>query len=143
MIQTQTILKVADNSGAKTVKCIKVLGKSNNSKHDSASIGDCILVSVRSIRSGSSVSTNSSSKTTNKKSKSRVQKGQVFKALVIRTKKGLNGRLNGHRISFEDNEVVLINNQENLIGSRIFGPITREIRALNYRKVMSQSKKLL
>jgi len=144
MIQTQTILKVADNSGAKTVKCIKVLGKSSNSNYDHASIGDCVLVSVRSVRSGSGVSGKSSRGNGAKgKSKAKVQKGQVYKALVIRTKKGINNRFNGHRISFESNDVVLINNQDNLIGSRIFGPITREIRALSYRKVMSQSKKLL
>jgi large subunit ribosomal protein L14 len=144
MIQTQTILKVADNSGAKTVKCIKVLGKSNNGHYDFASIGDCILVSVRSLRSGSG-SSDSSKKNggVSKRSKSRVQKGQVYKALVIRTKKGISNRKNGHSLSFESNDVVLINSQDNLIGSRIFGPITRELRALNFRKVMSQSKKLV
>jgi len=133
MIQVQTILKVSDNSGAKTVKCIKVLDKSSNSNKDFASIGDAILVSVRSIRKNLS----------NSNSKRKVQKGQIYKAIVIRTKKGISSRKTGHSLSFDSNEAVLLNNQDNLIGSRIFGPITREIRALNYRKLMSQSKKLL
>jgi large subunit ribosomal protein L14 len=148
MIQTQTILKVADNSGAKTVKCIKVLGKSSNSHYDYASIGDCILVSVRSLRSGASGNLSNNPKGTsggkgNKGKIMKVQKGQVYKALVIRTKKNITKRGNGHILSFESNDVVLLNTQDNLIGSRIFGPITRELRARNFRKVMSQSKKLL
>lgn len=133
MIQVQSILKVGDNSGAKTAKCIKVLAKSSNSHKDFASIGDAILVSVRSVRKNLS----------NSNLKKKVQKGQIYKAIVIRTKKGISSRKTGHSLSFDSNEIVLLNNQDNLIGSRIFGPITREIRALNYRRLMSQSKKLL
>ena len=138
MIQHQTILKVADNSGAKTVKCLKVLNKLRY-----ANIGDCIIVSVRSLKSGRSKGNTIGGK---KKRSGTIKKGQIFKALVIRTKKGIlqtSKRKHGLGISFEDNEVVLLSNQDNLIGSRIFGPITREIRVKNYRKVMSQSKKML
>ena len=142
MIQTQTILKVADNSGAKTAKCIKVLGKSNNSHHDFAKVGDCILVSIRSLRSGLSSNKNRNKRSVSK-GKNKIKKGQIYKGLVVRTRKSIQNRCTGHRLSFESNDIVLINNQDNLIGSRVFGPITREIRALNYRKILSQSKKLL
>lgn len=118
MIQTQTILKVADNSGAKTAKCIKIL-----TPRSYASIGDCILVSIRSVRGNT------------------IQKGQIYKALVIRTKKSRSPY--SLRYTFLENEVVLINNQGNLIGSRIFGSITRDLRARNYRKIISQSKRVL
>lgn len=133
MIQTQTILKVADNSGAKTVKCIKILSKSNT-----ANVGDCILVSVRSIRSGISIGN------TGKKS-SIMKKGQVYKALIIRTKKGISNRLNGHMINFNSNDVVLLssNAQQDLLGSRVFGPLSRELRAKNYKKIISQAKRLV
>lgn len=137
MIQTETILKAVDNSGAKTVKCIKVL---SNAKY--AHIGDCILVSVRSVRSAGAVSNKH-----NARRAQNIKKGQIFKALVIRTKKGITGRRCGHEIAFQSNDVVLIQGDgndastENLIGSRIFGPITRELRAKNYRKIISKSRK--
>lgn len=118
MIQTQTILKVADNPGAKTAKCIKIL-----TPRSYASIGDCILVSIRSIRGNT------------------IQKGQIYKAPITRTKKSRN--MYALRFNFEENEVVLINDQGNLIGSRIFGSITRDLRARNYRKIISQSKRML
>ena len=131
MIQTQTILNVADNSGAKTVKCIKILKKSKF-----ASVGDCTPVPVRSIRS-------SLNDLTKKSGKSSMKKGLIFKALVIRTKKIISNRKYGHAPSFQSNDVVLINSQDHLIGSRIFGPITRELRAKNLKKVISQSKRML
>ncbi len=156
MIQHQSILKVADNSGAKTVKCIKILNKSGKY----AFIGDCIIVSVRSLKSGSgSRPADAGSTTTAKrtspptkaavggKRSTTIQKGQIFKALVIRTKKGVTykQRKCATYVAFEDNEVVLLAGpgQGNLVGSRIFGPITRELRTKNYRQVISQSKKLL
>jgi large subunit ribosomal protein L14 len=142
MIQTQTILKVADNSGAKTVKCIKVLNKSNV-----ASIGDCILVSVRSVRSGIAGAKGNNNIASTTKRSSGVKKGQVYKALVIRTKTGVSNRPNGHHIAFQSNDVVLLSsgsaNQDNLIGSRIFGPITRELRQKNYKKIISQAKRMI
>lgn len=143
MIQTQTILKVADNSGAKTVKCIKVLNKSNV-----AHVGDCILVSVRSLRTGLVKEANH---ITAKKS-STLKKGQIYKALIVRTKKGIVNRPNGHMIQFQSNDVVLLASsasakrtepQSNLLGSRVFGPISREFRAKNYKKILSQAKRMV
>jgi len=135
MIQTQSILKVADNSGARTVKCIGLLAGTRP-----ANIGDCIIVSVRSVKSSGG---RTSKERLNLNKKSSIRKGQIFKALIIRTKRGLTDRKCGRSLSFQENEVVLINNQDNLIGSRIFGPITRELRTKNYRKVLSRSKGLL
>merc|ERR1712146_213289 len=130
MIQVQTLLRIADSSGAKVVKCIKVLNKSSNSRKDYAGIGDSILVSVRSLRS------------INSNSKKKIKKGEIYKAIVVRTKKSLQ-RKTGQSLSFHDNEVVLVNSQDNLIGTRIFGPLTLEIRLLNYRKLLSKSKKTI
>jgi len=118
MIQTQTILKVADNSGAETAKCIKIL-----TPRSYASVGDCILVSIRSARGGA------------------IRKGQIYKALVIRTRKSRS--MYALRFSFMDNEIVLINNQGNLIGSRIFGSVPRDLRSHGHRKIISQSKRVL
>ncbi len=132
MIQTQTILKVIDNSGAKTVKCIGFVNIQKN-----ANIGDCIIVSIRSLsRKENPLIKNISSKII-------IKKGQIFKALIIRTKKGILNRKYGHKLIFDINAVILINNQDNLIGTRIFGPITRELRIKNYRKIFSYSDKLL
>jgi large subunit ribosomal protein L14 len=135
MIQTQTLLKVADNSGAKTVKCIGLMTSQKVAK-----VGDCIIVSVRSVRSslsgktkkggGSNTFSSNAQKNSNLDGKA-VQKGQIFKALVLRTKKGICNRKYGHTLSFETNDVVLIDNQNKIVGSRIFGPITRELRAKN------------
>lgn len=123
MIQTQTILKVADNSGALTAKCIKLL-----TPRRYASVGDCILVSIRCVRGGTLQS---------------VKKGQISKALIIRTKKSRGSQTYGISWAFQENAVVLLDNQGNLTGSRIFGSITRDLRARNYRKIISQSKRML
>lgn len=116
MIQMQTRLKVADNSGAREVQCIKVLG---GSKRRTASIGDVIVVSVKdAIPRG------------------RVKKGEVHRAVIVRTAKGYR-RVDGSEIRFDRNAVVMINKQNEPIGSRIFGPVTRELRARNYLKIIS------
>ena len=135
MIQTQTILKVADNSGAKTVKCIGFVDT-----HSCARIGDCIIVSVRSL---SRAGAKDGSKVNAGKTKAVIKKGQIFKALVIRTKQGILNRKYGHKLFFEENSVILINNQGNLVGSRIFGPITRELRVKNFRNILSYSDRIL
>lgn len=135
MIQPQTILKVADNSGAKTVKCLDLCGKKTNY----ASVGDCIIVSVKSLKSGQSIKIN------RRGSKFTIKKGQVFKALVIRTKKNISYRKDGFSLQFQTNDVILLGSQENLVGSRIFGPVTRELRAKGskYKKILSQAKGLV
>ena len=152
MIQPQTILNVADNSGAKTVKCIKIgLGLDGSSKKARyASVGDCILVSVTSVRPGLDPSARrggSQART--------VQKGQIYKALVIRTRKGISSRMYGHSLAFDSNDVVLLQADSNAgqsatpIGSRIFGPVTRELRAQGAapmgaaKKILAQAKKIL
>ena len=132
MIQTQTILKVADNSGAKTVKCIGFVDSQKN-----AHIGDCIIVSVRSLARRETSSSKSSS------TKAIIKKGQIFKALIIRTKTGILNRKYGHRLSFAANSVILLREQDHLVGSRIFGPITRELRAKNYINILSYSDRIL
>lgn len=137
MIQIQSILKVADNSGAKTVKCIKILNKSKQ-----AHIGDYILVSVQTVKSGLQNTTNFSTKRS-----SSIKKGQIFKALIIRTKKPISNRPHGHTLSFQSNDVVLLSSgpisNAKLIGSRIFGPVTRELRLKNYTNIISQAKRIL
>ena len=130
MIQTQTILKVADNSGAKTVKCIGFVNPSSQHKHN-ACIGDCIIVSVRSLARKETV------KSSLKQNSTPIKKGQIFKALIIRTKKGIFSRSYGHKLLFDNNSVVLINNKDELVGSRIFGPVTRELRANVFNHVLS------
>ena len=122
MIRTQTNLDVADNSGARRVECIKVLG---GSKRKSASIGDIIVVSVKdAIPNG------------------RVKKGEVRKAVVVRTAKGV-GRLDGSYIKFDDNAAVLIDNQREPVGTRIFGPVARELRAKRFMKIISLAPEVL
>lgn len=128
MIQTQTILNVSDNSGAKTVKCIGFF--SHHSKNY-AKIGDCIIVTVRTLKTFSSAGRQSS-----------LHKGQIFKALIIRSRKGIYDRKYGHRLSFNTNDVVLLNSQGSLFGSRIFGPLTRELRAKNFIQILSQSERI-
>ncbi len=108
MIQQQTILKVADNSGAKTVKCIKVLG---GFKKRFANLGDIIIVSIQQLRN--------KSKTTSK-----VKKGDVFKALIIRTK-SKSKKIDGSTIFFDNNYVSLLNKNEDPLGTRILGPIPK------------------
>jgi large subunit ribosomal protein L14 len=141
MIQTQTILTVADNSGAKTVKCI---GFCSQLSRFSANIGDCIIVSVRTLKSSSNSTSHnpSSSDRLKKSSKSSLHKGQIFKALIIRTRRGLSNRTYGHRLSFTTNDVVLLTSQGSLFGSRIFGPLTRELRSNNFRQILSQSERI-
>lgn len=122
MIQTKTQLDVADNSGARRVGCIKVLG---GSKRRYASIGDVIVVSVKdAIPNG------------------KIKKGEVFKALVVRTKSGIR-RADGSLIRFDNNAVVLLNNQLQPVGTRVFGPVTRELRTENFMKIVSLALEVL
>ena len=122
MIQMESNLDVADNSGARRVQCIKVLG---GSKRKYATIGDIIVVSVKEAIP-----------------KGRVKKGQVMKAVVVRTAKGVR-RPDGSLIRFDRNAAVLINNQGEPIGTRIFGPVTRELRAKNQMKIVSLAPEVL
>jgi len=122
MIQMQSILGVADNSGAKKVMCIKVLGGSH---HMIAHIGDVIVVSIKEALPGS-----------------KVKKGDVVKALIVRTKKGVR-RLDGSTIKFDSNDVVLLNKQGEPIGTRVFGPLTRELRSKKFLKIVSLAPEVL
>ncbi|MCF8082133.1 MAG: 50S ribosomal protein L14 [Deltaproteobacteria bacterium] len=122
MIQTETKLKVADNSGAKVVSCIKVLG---GSKRRYASVGDVIVVTVKEAMPNS-----------------KVKKGDVVRAVVVRTAKGLR-RLDGSYIRFDDNSAVLINQQREPIGTRIFGPVARELRVKKFMKIISLAPEVL
>jgi len=122
MIQQETILKVADNSGAKTVKCIKVLG---GFKKRYANLGDIIVISVQQLRNKS-------------KSTSKVLKGGVFRALVVRTKKRFKKR-DGSLFLLEENAVALINKQGNPIGTRILGPIPKTLKKKKFMKFVSLS----
>ena len=122
MIQMQTNLDVADNSGARRVQCIKVLG---GSKRKTASVGDTIVVSVKeAIPRG------------------RVKKGDVQRAVIVRTKKEIR-RADGTAIRFDSNAAVLINKNGEPIGTRIFGPVTRELRARNLMKIVSLAPEVL
>src|SRR5512134_3515878 len=122
MIQMQTNLDVADNSGARRVQCIKVLG---GSKRKYATIGDTIVGSVKEAIP-----------------KGRVKKGQVMKAVVVRTAKGVR-RPDGSLIRFDRNAAVLINPQGEPVGTRIFGPVTRELRAKKHMKIVSLAPEVL
>ena len=122
MIQMRTTLDVADNSGARRVQCIKVLG---GSKRKYASIGDIIVVSVKEAIP-----------------KGKVKKGEVMKAVVVRTAKEL-GRPDGTYIRFDNNSAVLIDNQTEPIGTRIFGPVARELRAKKFMKIISLAPEVL
>ena len=122
MIQMQSNLDVADNSGARRVQCIKVLG---GSKRKVAGVGDVIVVSVKeAIPRG------------------RVKKGEVLKAVIVRTAKEIR-RVDGSAIRFDRNAAVLINNQNEPIGTRIFGPVTRELRANQFMKIVSLAPEVL
>lgn len=122
MIQTETVVDVADNSGARKVMCIKVLG---GSKRRYARIGDIIKVSVKeAIPRG------------------KVKKGDVMDAVVVRTRKGVR-REDGSLIRFDSNAVVLLNNQKQPIGTRIFGPVTRELRSANFMRIISLALEVL
>ncbi|HET6912455.1 MAG TPA: 50S ribosomal protein L14 [Rhodanobacteraceae bacterium] len=122
MIQMQSTLAAADNSGAKELMCIKVLG---GSKRRYASIGDVIKVSVRdAIPRG------------------KVKKGEVYNAVVVRTAKGVR-RSDGSLIRFDGNAAVLLNNKLEPIGTRIFGPVTRELRSARFMKIVSLAPEVL
>ena len=122
MIQMQTNLDVADNSGARRVQCIKVLG---GSKRMTANVGDVIVVSVKeAIPRG------------------RVKKGSVHRAVIVRTAKEIR-RQDGSAIRFDANAAVLINKQGEPIGTRIFGPVTRELRGRGYMKIISLAPEVL
>ncbi len=116
MIQMQSILEVADNSGAKKVMCIKVLG---GSKKRYANIGELIKVSVKQAIPNS-----------------KVKSGEVLNAVIVRTKKGIR-RIDGSHVRFGSNSVVLLNQKNQPIGTRVFGPITRELRSDKYMKILS------
>ncbi len=122
MIQMQTVLNVADNSGAKRVACIKVLG---GSKRRYASVGDIIVVSIKEAIPNS-----------------KVKKGDVMKAVVVRTAKEVR-RPDGSYLKFDDNSAVLITNQLEPIGTRIFGPVARELRAKQFMKIISLAPEVL
>jgi large subunit ribosomal protein L14 len=122
MIQMQTVLDVADNSGAKKLFCIKVLG---GSKRKYAGVGDIIVASVREALPNS-----------------KVKKGDVVKAVVVRTAKSM-GRPDGSYIRFDDNSGVVINNAKEPVGTRIFGPVARELRAKKFMKIISLAPEVL
>jgi len=122
MIQMQTNLAVADNSGARKVMCIKVLGGSHRRY---ANIGDIIKVSIKeAIPRG------------------RVKKGEVYNAVVVRTRKGVR-RSDGSLIRFDGNAAVILNNQHQPIGTRIFGPVTRELRSEKFMKIISLAPEVI
>ncbi|MBF0257808.1 MAG: 50S ribosomal protein L14 [Desulfamplus sp.] len=122
MIQTETRLTVADNSGAKELYCIKVLG---GSKRRYAGIGDIIVVSVKEAIPNA-----------------KVKKGDVVKAVIVRTKKEIS-RPDGSMIRFDDNSAVIINNSNEPVGTRIFGPVARELRAKRFMKIISLAPEVL
>lgn len=122
MIQMQSTLVAADNSGAKRLQCIKVLG---GSKRKYATIGDVVVVTVKEALP-----------------KSRVKKKELLRAVIVRTKKEI-GRPDGSRIRFDENAAVLINNAGEPIGTRIFGPVARELRAKRFMKIVSLAPEVL
>jgi large subunit ribosomal protein L14 len=122
MIQMRTVLEVADNSGAKRVQCIKVLG---GSRRRYARLGDIIVVSVKEASPGT-----------------KVKKGETAKAVVVRVKDDTS-RADGSSIRFDENSAVLINAQQEPIGTRIFGPVARELRARKFMKIISLAPEVL
>jgi large subunit ribosomal protein L14 len=122
MIQMQSVLEVADNSGAKRVQCIKVLG---GSRRRYAALGDVIVVSIKEALPGS-----------------KVKKGDTAKAVVVRTRREYR-RNDGSYIKFDDNSAVLINAQLEPVGTRIFGPVARELRAKRFMKIISLAPEVL
>ncbi|GAB4261734.1 50S ribosomal protein L14 [Deferrisoma sp.] len=122
MVQQETVLNVADNSGAKKVYCIRIAG---GSKRKYASVGDIITVSVREAIPNS-----------------KVGKGSVMRAVVVRTRKPVR-RADGSYIRFDDNAAVLINKDGEPIGTRVFGPVARELRAKNFMKIVSLAPEVL
>ena len=122
MIQMQTKLEVADNSGAKEVKCVKVLG---GSKRMTAYLGDIIVVAIQQALPGG-----------------KMKKGEVKKAVIVRTKNPIR-RADGSYIRFDKNSVVILNNNNEPVGTRIFGPVARELRAKNFTKICSLAPEVL
>ena len=122
MIQQETFLKVADNTGAKEIKCIRVLG---GSKRKFGNIGDVIVASVRKSTPGGTV-----------------KKGEVVKAVIVRSSKGVR-RADGSYVRFDDNAAVLIRDDKNPRGTRIFGPVARELRDKDYMKILSLAPEVL
>lgn len=122
MIQVESTLDVADNSGARKVRCIKVLG---GSKRRYARVGDIIVVSVRESLPNS-----------------KIKKGQVMKAVIVRTRSGMR-RQDGSLIRFDTNSAVLINNDKQPLGTRIFGPVARELRAQKFLRIVSLAPEVL
>mgnify|MGYP003472066699 FL=1 len=122
MIQPQTILKAADNSGAKELMCIKVLG---GSLRKSGNIGDVIVCSVKTATPGGAA-----------------KKGKVYRAVIVRSKSGIR-RPDGTHIRFDENAAVIIDGQKQPIGTRIFGPIARELRDKDYMKIISLAPEVL
>ena len=122
MIQMQTLLKVADNTGAKEIKCIRVLG---GSKVKYGNIGDVIVASVRKSTPGG-----------------QVKKGEVVKAVIVRSAKGVR-RADGTYVRFDDNAAVLIKDDKNPRGTRIFGPVARELRDKDYMKILSLAPEVI
>lgn len=122
MIQVETVLDAADNSGARKIQCIKVLG---GSRKRYAGIGDIIKIAVKEAMP-----------------KSKVKKGDVMEAVVVRTAKEIR-RLNGSYIKFDCNSAVLINSQNEPVGTRIFGPVARELRAKRFMKIISLAPEVL
>ncbi len=122
MIQQESVLQVADNSGARRVACIRVLGGSGRRY---ASIGDVIVVSVKDANPNA-----------------RVKKGEVRRAVVVRTRKEI-GRPDGSYIRFDDNAAVLIDAQREPVGTRIFGPVARELRAKRFMKIVSLAPEVI
>ena len=122
MIQQETFLKVADNTGAKEIKCIRVLG---GSKRKFGNIGDVIVASVRKSTPGGTV-----------------KKGEVVKAVIVRSAKGVR-RADGTYVRFDDNAAVLIKDDKNPRGTRIFGPVARELRDKDYMKILSLAQEVI
>ena len=122
MIQEETYLKVADNTGAKEIKCIRVLG---GSKRKYGNIGDVIVASVRKAAPGG-----------------QVKKGEVVKAVIVRSAKGVR-RADGTYVRFDDNAAVLIKDDKNPRGTRIFGPVARELRDKDYMKILSLAPEVI
>ena len=122
MIQMQSVLRVADNSGARRVACVKVLG---GSKRRYATVGDIIVVSVKEALPNS-----------------RVKKKQLHKAVIVRTRKQI-ARPDGSYLRFDDNSVVLVDNNREPIGTRIFGPVARELRARRFMRIVSLAPEVL
>ena len=122
MIQAESTLSIADNSGARKVKCIRVLG---GSRRRFASLGDIVIVTVKeAIPNG------------------RVKKGEVRRAVIVRTKKAI-GRSDGSHILFDENAAVLLTNEKEVVGTRIFGPVARELRARGFMRIVSLAPEVL